>query len=363
MIYDTVIVGGGPAAAIEANAMAKRPGRHVIAAPATGGNMVILGRLRLQSYADELYIGDARSALRRRLRSGAISPTGTQYTEYVSATMKASGIPLITAAVADVQPKNGCVRVELEDGEELTARHVVVATGVVAKRCDLPSTAMPVYSSFEAFEQLRMGRGRPFRQRSVVIVGSGNSAMQLAAILSAIARDVTILARKYTGVYPQETSDRFAWRAQSQLTCELIAKYSLRCRANGGAAAPCVRYIVYDELDSTPGADLVAVYRAARNYTVIGCCSLPDKHPHSAGRIRSIGAGAWCETFSTASTVVVAAVGVTPAYPAGRCFAGLPRDSGGYLVPEALRHVMPGVMLAGACAGCRSVNEMKPCAR
>ena len=359
MTYDNVIVGGGPAAALEAMALAAQPGRHLVVATGLGGGMSVLGPLRLQSHLDELYIGEARSELRRRLRSTDISPTGQQYGHYVSALLRAGSIPVSTGDVRDICRSDTLLRVVLADGEELRARRVILATGVTSRSYETPSPRIPMYTSLEVFEALRRRCIRPFRGRSVVIIGSGNSAMQLAERLGRVSRDVTILAKRYTGIYPQETSDRFAWRAPSQITCELIAKCALTCASGTPLPAPCIRYVVYDDVSAAPNGDLSVTYRAARNDSRVSCCSLPDRHPHLASRVRPVDVGAWRETFSVDSTVIVSAIGVSPVYPSGPSLGAVERDRNGFIVEACLRHVLPGVVLSGACAGTRSVNEMR----
>lgn len=57
-----------------------------------------------------------------------------------------------------------------------------------------------------------------------MILGSGNTAFQLANIAVSHGLNTTILAREYLGIFPQETKNRFALRAPSQITIEKFGK-------------------------------------------------------------------------------------------------------------------------------------------
>jgi NADPH-dependent glutamate synthase beta subunit-like oxidoreductase len=194
----------------------------------------------------------------------------------------------------------------------------------------------------------------------VVIIGAGNSAMQIAPRVAHVARDVTILANKYVGLYPQETSDRFGWRAQSQLACEMIAKTVDRCNHDWRSDIGCLRYIVYDEIDAGKNDELVAIYRGSRNDFAIGRCSMPAKHPHLKSRIASVGMDQWQETFPLGETVLIAATGVSPAYPEGSSLQSLKKNQRGFLIADEAGFTgLNGLFVAGGCAGRRAVNDMR----
>src|SRR5580658_322671 len=105
-----------------------------------------------------------------------------------------------------------CLR--LDDGEELTARRVVLAVGITHFQyvpTSLTNLPLEFLSHSSAHRDLE-----PFRGRSVVIVGGGASALDLAALLHEIGANVVLVARrtalKFHGMpvvgKPQSTWDR-----------------------------------------------------------------------------------------------------------------------------------------------------------
>lgn len=107
--------------------------------------------------------------------------------------------------VADVSSNSRGFHVRLDDGEEFHARRVVVATGIsiFAHRptevADLPNTLVS-----HSFDHADLGR---FAGRKVAVLGSGQSALESAALLHEAGSDVEVLARA-SGTYmiPDVTS-------------------------------------------------------------------------------------------------------------------------------------------------------------
>ncbi|HYZ60910.1 MAG TPA: NAD(P)/FAD-dependent oxidoreductase, partial [Acetobacteraceae bacterium] len=84
-------------------------------------------------------------------------------------------------------------RLQLEDGQQITARTIVVATGARYRKLDLPN-----YARFEGqgihYAATAM-EGQLCRGEEVVIVGGGNSAGQAAVFLARTVERVHILIR------------------------------------------------------------------------------------------------------------------------------------------------------------------------
>jgi len=99
----------------------------------------------------------------------------------------------VTATSLDCSRQDGVFTVKLDDGEELKARSLVIASGARYRRPNIPDL-----SDFE-------GRGvwywaspveaKLCRQQEVVLVGGGNSAGQAAVFLSGHASKVSMLVR------------------------------------------------------------------------------------------------------------------------------------------------------------------------
>ncbi|MEM9696440.1 MAG: FAD-dependent oxidoreductase, partial [Myxococcota bacterium] len=175
--YDVVVVGGGPsgvAAAVYAGAEGMRA--LVVEDLAIGGQAGTSSRI-------ENYMG---------------FPTGITGADLcwrgeVQALKFGSRFAMPRRATALRETEDGLFYVGLDDGEEVAARAVVIATGVQYRR-------LPV-ERLEAFE----GRGiyyaatdleaRYCRRHEVVVVGGGNSAGQAAMFLSRTAKHVHVLVR------------------------------------------------------------------------------------------------------------------------------------------------------------------------
>ncbi len=102
-------------------------------------------------------------------------------------------------------------RVSLEDGEEFSARRVVVATGIgpfaqrPAQFAGLPPSLVSHSSDH--------GDLRPFAGRRVVVVGAGQSALESAALLYEAGAEVEVVAR----------APRVAWLADGPQHASLVA--------------------------------------------------------------------------------------------------------------------------------------------
>jgi thioredoxin reductase (NADPH) len=83
--------------------------------------------------------------------------------------------------------------VHLTDGSTVTARAVVLATGVAWRRLNIPSLEALVGAG--VFYGAAGAEARAMQGRDVVVVGGGNSAGQAAVHLARYARSVTMLVR------------------------------------------------------------------------------------------------------------------------------------------------------------------------
>ncbi|MGF7236957.1 MAG: FAD-dependent oxidoreductase [Frankia sp.] len=365
--WPLVVVGGGPGAARQLARSVAPPAETLLIADRLGGGMEMLGSSRLQSYGEELWLGGARDALRRRLGALDLQPTGRQFTDYVADHLRESAVPVMGGEVLDVRSDGDDLAVVVRPAGSgagaqvlVHARAVVLATGVSPRPPSAAWSAAGAVTFDQAYQELEAGLTARYAGRSVMVVGSGNSAMQTAALVSRLAEDTLVLAKRYHGMYPQETDDRFAWRSWSQLTCEMITKSADRCAQDPGTV-PCVRMLVYDRLDLAAGRTAHIRYRAGANRNVLGAASLPGRcgHAHGYPLARSGGDVTWLEKRDLARTAVIWATGVHPRYPPGPALASLPHDDDGYLIVNARgATALPGLYVTGACAGSRAVNEM-----
>ncbi|MCX4721174.1 FAD-dependent oxidoreductase [Streptomyces virginiae] len=359
-----VVVGGGSAGVIQVRQGDVPPQEILVVAERVGTGMAFLGRTILQSYADELILSRQSGELQSALAVGELRPNADEYDTYVRESLLRSGASVTLAKVMDIQrDEDGFVLSLRTPGgvrRQVYADAVVLATGSTPRRPPEDWQAAGAISYDTVYRELTQGNTSRWAGLSVVIAGAGNSAMQTAGLMAPAARDVTILANRYVGMYPSESDDRFAWRAPSQLTYELVAKSSRECGRRPWRV-PCVRHLVHDSLDMD-GETVRWRYRREANLGMLGSHSLPDRCRHARGTVVSGGEGdeVWEETRGHDS-VVVWATGSNPVYPPGELLASLSREPDGSLSRDEYgRTGVPGLFVTGACAGQRSVNDTVP---
>ncbi|WP_149182802.1 NAD(P)/FAD-dependent oxidoreductase [Streptomyces sp. TRM49041] len=134
-------------------------------------------------------------------------PTRDEVVDYLRAYARRLSADIRTSTtVTSVLPRNGAWVVRADDGAEFTAPAVVAATGAFRG----PHTpAVPGNEEF-AGRSLHAADYRspePFTGRRVVVVGGGNSAVQIAAELGAVA-DTTLATRRPIGWMKQRPLGR-----------------------------------------------------------------------------------------------------------------------------------------------------------
>lgn len=124
-------------------------------------------------------------------------------------------------AIPDIDPRSvtqisscpGGFRVELEDGEEVRARRVVVAAGIASFPWRPPSFRdLPLDLVSHTSDHRDLGR---FSGRKILVVGGGQSALESAALLREGGASVEVLVRAerltwLSGGWPQRRLGRFA---------------------------------------------------------------------------------------------------------------------------------------------------------
>jgi hypothetical protein len=361
-----VIIGGGPSAILQVTHLLRTgtaaPSDILMIGSEWGApGMGFLGSVRLQSYITELSLGSLTHSLSQYAGPGFLQPTGTEYDRYARDVLESTSVRRCQGHVEELRRDSAGFEVVARTpngASTIRSKRVVVATGSRERHWPaiLRETGAVVPCD-RVFKDVMDGRISRYASRNVLIVGSGNSAMQAGSLLAPISCQVTILANKYLGAYPRDTLDRYAWRAASQLTHELVVKGSRECWAGDGTA-PCVRFFVYDSL-SVDGGTVVFSYSAAANQHQMGRCSSPPHHPHIRATAAAGTEPGWREEWPLAGTTVVWATGRDPVYPPSSLLSSLPTDRRGVVMTDERGQApVPGLYLTGACAGQRAVNEM-----
>ncbi|MGH3281922.1 MAG: NAD(P)-binding domain-containing protein, partial [Trebonia sp.] len=95
--------------------------------------------------------------------------------------------------VTEVTPLDGGFRVSFADAAPVTARQVVVATGVIPyHHLPAPLAGLPDELITHTAERIELG---DFKGRKVAVVGAGQSALEAAALLHEAGANVQIIAR------------------------------------------------------------------------------------------------------------------------------------------------------------------------
>jgi len=173
-IYDIIIIGAGPAG-MTAGIYGSRAGLKVllIEGSAPGGKLV--KTFKIDNWPGEKSISGVDLAVNMFDQVSNLGVTS----EFVN-----------VAKVVDLGKNK---KVVTEDGREFTSKVVIVATGTVETKMHIPH------------EEENIGRGVSFcavcdgafyKNKDVIVVGGGNSALEEAIYLTQFAKQVTIMIRR-----------------------------------------------------------------------------------------------------------------------------------------------------------------------
>jgi thioredoxin reductase (NADPH) len=175
--FDLVVLGAGPAG---------------LAAGVYGGSE------GLRTFVAEAWAPGGQAGTSTRIENYLGFPSGISGTDLTrNATLQARRFDAVLSsfhrAVEIADGQEGMVRVDLDDGQHVLARTVVVATGARWRTLDAENidrfTGAGVYHAAMPTDAER------FRGEDVIVVGGGNSAGQAAVHLSRAARSVRIVVR------------------------------------------------------------------------------------------------------------------------------------------------------------------------
>ena len=174
--FGVVVIGGGPAG-LAAGVYGASEGLStlIVEREAIGGQAGSSSLIRN-------YLGFARG----------ISGQKLTYQAFQQATLFGAGFRLLRSATA-LRRAGAELVVTLADGKELSARTVIVATGVSYRRLGVPE--LEALNGVGVFYGAATTEARGLQGQEVYVVGGANSAGQAAMHLSKYASNVTLLVR------------------------------------------------------------------------------------------------------------------------------------------------------------------------
>ncbi|WP_445144475.1 FAD-dependent oxidoreductase [Dyella sp. Tek66A03] len=175
-IYDVVVVGAGPAGlAAAVYAASEGLSTLVVESLAPGGQAGTSSKI-------ENYLGFPTGISGQAL-AGRAQAQAQKFGARLAISRQASSVDCTG------QP----FRLQLDDGQSVAARAVIVATGARYRKLDVPGYAR--YEGAGIHYAATAMEGQLCKNEEVVVVGGGNSAGQAAVFLSGIAAHVHVLVR------------------------------------------------------------------------------------------------------------------------------------------------------------------------
>ncbi len=178
--FDLVVLGAGPAG---------------LAAAVYGGSE------GLRTLVAEAWAPGGQAGTSTRIENYLGFPTGIRGTDLTrAATLQARRFDAILSsfhrAVELADGPEGLLRVDLDDGQHVLARSVVVATG--ARWRELQAEGVDRFRGAGVYHAAMATDAERCRDENVIVVGGGNSAGQAAVHLATKARSVRVVVRGQT---------------------------------------------------------------------------------------------------------------------------------------------------------------------
>ncbi|AQS58120.1 NAD(P)/FAD-dependent oxidoreductase [Desulforamulus ferrireducens] len=171
MIYDVAIIGAGPAG-MTAAIYAARANLQVLLLDKLAPGGQIVNTFEIQNYTGMGTINGAELAIKM-----------FEHTQEL-------GVTFDYGTVTEIQEADNLKRLVCEEGQTFTAKAVIIATGTkprmlgVAKELDFAGTSISWCAICD---------GPHYRDKKVIVIGGGNSAVEEAIYLAGLAEEVTVV--------------------------------------------------------------------------------------------------------------------------------------------------------------------------
>jgi thioredoxin reductase (NADPH) len=202
--YDLVVLGGGPAG---------------LAAAVYGGSE------GLRTLVCEAWAPGGQAGMSTRIENYLGFPTGISGADLTrKATLQARRFDAVLSsfhsAVELARGPEGLVRVDLDDGQHVIGRTVVVATGARWRTLDCENIGQ--FTGAGVYHAAMPTDAERYRDEDVIVVGGGNSAGQAVVHLSRAARSVRVVVRGDS--LSSTMSSYLVDRIQSRPNVELVTE-------------------------------------------------------------------------------------------------------------------------------------------
>jgi thioredoxin reductase (NADPH) len=170
--YDLAIIGAGPAG-LSASVYASRYGiGHIVIGEVAGG-------LTTQTFEIGNWLGTENIG-------------GQEFADKAAAHVRSYGVEIRPATVSTVEKRDGGFRVLFADGKELRTKTVLAATGTHHRHLGVPGETE---FAGKGVSYCPTCDGFFFKNRTVAVVGGGDSAAEAATYLANVCRKVYVIVR------------------------------------------------------------------------------------------------------------------------------------------------------------------------
>jgi len=170
VLYDIIVVGGGPAG-LTAALYARRANKTVLV-------------IEKASFGGQITYSPKVENI-----PGFLEVTGNEFAEKLVEQVLEQGADVESAEVLSVRD-DGKTKTVVTDGGEFTAKALVIATGAKHRLLGLPHEEDLIG---EGISFCAVCDGAFYKDKTVAVIGGGNSALQEALLLSELAKEVHVI--------------------------------------------------------------------------------------------------------------------------------------------------------------------------
>jgi alkyl hydroperoxide reductase subunit F len=181
MIYDLIIIGGGPAGCAAAVYASRKKLKTLMLIHEWGGQSIVSEKI--YNWIGSISIGGAELA--ESLKNHVLANTGEGQSLEVKEGMK----------VNNVLKTDGTFKVKMETGEEFETKTVLVSTGSIRRKLEAKNADSLEH---KGLTYCATCDGPMFSGADVAVIGGGNAAFESAAQLLAYCNSVIIINRSDT---------------------------------------------------------------------------------------------------------------------------------------------------------------------